>query len=123
MKYHFEVVFTDGTTYKQTKEDISKTNPKKNCFYDVLHSKKQIRRFTLSKLFESWSVDLSLGTFYHNGTRIQVEENPLPRKRELIYFVQHQRDFNVTSKKEITHRATYFIGWKIGDKQQIIGIK
>lgn len=123
MKYKFVVEYQDGSIFKQTKEDISEIDPKRNCYYDVLHSKKKIKRFSLKRLFNNWTVDLTTGIFYHNGIKIQVEENPMVADRELIYFMQHQRDFKLGSREETGHRVTYFLGWKKGKTERVIGFK
>jgi hypothetical protein len=122
LKYLFNVEFTDGTTLKQTKQDVSKIDPKRSAFFDVLNSGKEIRSFTLGKLFDRWSVDLKTGVFSHNGYKFQLEENLSPVKRTLEFFRQHQHDMSLEGK-ETDHRVTYFLGYSVGKKKYLIGIK
>ncbi len=131
MKYHFEVEFQDGSTYKQTKEDVSKVDPKRNCFYDVLNSGKDIKVFTLKRLLDTWSINLKTGVFKHNGNEFQLEWNIKPQKRELYYMKNVERDFNANynTEKKINSiesgavRIIYFLGYKTKDKEYIVGIK
>lgn len=122
LKYLFTATFTDGSVIKQTKEDVSKVDPKRSAFYDVLNSKKEIRSFTLRRLFDNWSVDLKTGMFTHNGFKFQLEENLKPGKRTLEFFRQHQHDMN-REGHETDHRVTYFIGFKQGKKRFLVGVK
>lgn len=121
LKYLFIVEYTDGSVFKQTREDVSLTDPKRSAFYDVLNSKKIVRKFSLVKLFDKWTVDLKTGEFSHNGYKIQLEENPTG-KRTLEFFRQHQHDMDKAGK-ETDHRVTYFLGYKSGKRKYVIGIK
>ena len=120
MKYLFTVEYTDGTVYKQNKQDISEKDPKRSCFYDVEHSKKKIKRFILSRLWHKYSVDLTDGHFEIDGTVFDVEgETVRPINQadyRLIYFRQHQHDMAMDYKnktqEEVGHRVTFCIGWQ-----------
>lgn len=121
LKYLFTVEYTDGTTFKQNKEDLSSIDSTRSAFYDVVNSGKEVKTFTLTRFLEKWSVNLETGDFSHNGSVFQSEENPTLGKRELVFFRQHQHD--TVEGVETAHRIIYFIGWKKGKKKQIIGIK
>lgn len=121
LKYLFTVEYTDGSVFKQTKDDLSLLDPKRSAFYDVLHSKKDIHKFSIGRLFDKWTVDLKTGIFTHNGYKLQLEENPTGR-RTLEFFRQHQHDMS-REGQETDHRITYFIGYKVGKEKYLIGIK
>jgi len=122
LKYLFTVEYTDGTTKKQTPQDNSKLEPDtRSEFYDVLHSGKSIKTFTLREhtlFFPKWlSVDLTTGKLTHNLNKKDIffegdMKTPPPKKRELIFYRQHQHDFNQQTHQEIAHRVTYCIGWQ-----------
>ena len=128
LKYLFIVHFADGTSYSQTPDDISKIDPTRSEFYDVLQSGKAITRFSLVSTMDSpphvVSVDLITGLFEVNGFPILLEGDKLPThpdKFELVYYRQHTHNINVTYKlksgevtdnKEADHFCEYFIGWK-----------
>lgn len=140
LKYLFKVEFQDGTTFTQSKEDVSELDPKRSAFYDILQSDKKIKKFTLRRFLERYSVDLTTGEFEINGTKIIVEsdlpfvENNLP-KLELVFYRQHKQAMDVTfalgsrkilSSKPQTDKVTYFIGFKTTVKKKeyksVIGI-
>lgn len=132
LKYLFKVKFTDGTTFKQTDQDVSKIDPKRSAFYDVLHSEKPIKSFTLSKLLDYWTVDLETGEFSHNGIKFKLEWNVKPGKKELIFQRQNEQDSVATFNKDTgkilsveqgAHRIVYFLGYKQDEVEHIVGIK
>lgn len=143
LKYLFKSEFSDGTTFTQTQEDVSKIDPTRSAFYDILESKSKIKKFTLSKFFEHYSVNLETGEFEINGVTFEVETGkppPIidghPPELKLIYYRQHKQKMNVTVDTEsgiVTNATpgsddiTYFIGWEttINGKnyKKIIGIK
>jgi hypothetical protein len=134
LKYLFQVEYTDGTTFKQNKEDVSSTDPKRSAFYDVLQSGKPIKRFSLveDKLInpKKVTVDLTDGHFEMNGVPfISEADRPLPVLPEaftIVFFRRHIHQFNTTTNAELSHTISYFLGWKcwIAKKeyQQVIGI-
>ena len=137
LKYLFTVEYIDGSIFTQPKDDKSKL-AKSSAFYDVLHSDKIVKKFTLKSVEDSQSisVDLTTGDFEVNGVPVYVGDAlPCPAKRELIFYRQHQHDTNVTyyvktgnikSNEPQGHRVRYFIGWQVNIKgknyQQKIGI-
>jgi len=124
LKYLFTAEFTDGTSIRQSHSDISKIDPNKSLFYDVLNSGKTVRKFSLSYFFNKVTVDLLTGLFYVNGLPVLLEGDKLPGmpdKFELIYYRQWTRSMDVTYKlktgeiidtKPTDSFCEYFIGWK-----------
>jgi len=143
LKYLFKVDYKDGTVFHQNKDDVSETDPKKSAFYDVLQSKKDIKKFTLKRYLERYSVDLTTGEFSINGVNIIVEDDkPIPLieghtpSLKLIFYRQHKERMNinyaldtgkVNSMKPKSDDITYFIGFEtvILKKKytRLIGIK
>jgi len=113
LKYLFTAEFEDGSVFEQPKDDKSRINEEKSSFYDLLEIKKRIRQFTLRNWWTSVAVDLIDGHFEVNGLPIQVGDAlPIKSDLRLIFFRQHQHDYNPVLKKEIAHRVRYFIGWQ-----------
>jgi hypothetical protein len=125
LKYLFFVEYTDGTIYQQTPEDKSKIDPEKRSeFYDVLHSGKIIKRFSLIGDGNKVTVDLSTGLFYVNGLAVLLESDQLPTRPDLfdlIFYRQWTKDQNVTfstktgqilNRKPAGSFCEYFIGWR-----------
>ena len=124
LKYLFIVEYDDATSYKQGANDKSSIDPKRSEFYDVLHSGKTIKRFSLFGDNQKVTVDLQTGLFDVNGLPILLESEKLPtlpEKFELIFYRQWTVHQNVTYatktgktlKREDAGRfCEYFIGWK-----------
>ena len=127
LKYKFIAVFTDGSVYEQNKNDVSSLDTKRSCFYDVLHSGKEIKEFILTGGIKEYKVNLLDGHFEINGNKFWLESKKLPTnvlKRELIFYRQH----NVTAKavfevnnrkiwdllgiKDEVDKVFYYIGWQ-----------
>lgn len=143
LKYLFKVDYKDGTAFNQNKDDVSETDPKKSAFYDVLQSKKDIKKFTLKRYLERYSVDLTTGGFNINGVNVTVDtDKPIPLIKDhtpelkLIFYRQHKQsmniNFNIGTKKiskmePQADEVTYFIGFEtvILKKKytRLIGIK
>ena len=124
LKYTFKALYKDGTTYNQNKEDISVSDPKKSCFFDLQQDR--IRSFFVYNDEHTYSVNLEDGHFEVDGVPFcmhtdHVKNFPggrqlaMPLKDfRLIFFRQHVHDIKVTVEKneEIDHRITYNIGWQ-----------
>ncbi len=133
LKYLFEVEYTDGSIFKQNKEDVSPEDNKRSSFHYVLSTGKQIKKFSLKRFLETWSIDLVTGIFSHNEIEFQQEWNLKAEKRELIYQRQREQDSTATFNKKTGQilkmeqtgptRTKYFIGYKVGEKEYIIGFK
>lgn len=98
---------------KQTQEDVSRTDPKKSSFTDVL--KEKIRRFSLVGKGHIISVDLVDGHAERDGKVISPPRFPLgDAKLNLVYYRQVQQRLGVssTTSKPLSPLVRYFIGWK-----------
>lgn len=128
LKYLFIAEFSDGSQYVQDKNDVSKLDPKRSQFYDVLQSGKKIVKFSLVyRLFgvqtDTWTVDLVQGTFEHNGKPfgVQLDQGHVGIKDFTLYFFRnHERDLSVTydlesgnvlKAKNAGHRIKYLLGF------------
>lgn len=122
VKYIFQADYKDGMHYTSTQEDVSVTDPKRSCFYDVDHEK--LVRFFLFNDEHTYSVNLEDGHFEIDGVPFFVHEDhmqtlpngkkiPTPLKGfRLVFFRQHQHDFDAKSGKELDHRISYHMGWQ-----------
>ena len=127
LKYLFEAEYKDGKVFKQNKKDVSLKDPKRSAFFDV--SQDDLVRFFLVEqklLGHKIAVDLRDGHFEVDGLHLTTEP-PIGGKLRIIFYRQHQHDFNTKTLKETAHRVTYFIGWKTNiagkNYQKIIGVK
>lgn len=123
----FKVTFTDGSVFNQPRNDTSKLDPKRSAFYDVLQSGKEIKTFKVASL----QVDLTTGLFKVGRKTVQLEDNILPIKKELIFFRQREQDATVSYKaneagtmkaisvKPAGQRIKYFIGYEYKKGKQI----
>jgi hypothetical protein len=138
LKYLFIVTYKDRTVFKQTKEDVSKLDPKRSCFYDVTLKLKEVKTFEIieQSLFpKKYSIDLESGLFNINGNVINVGEEVAGPKK-LIYFRRHRQSTNVTyeltsgnvvKNLPIGDEVMYIIGWEGKDEKgknikRIIGV-
>jgi hypothetical protein len=112
LKYLFTAVLDDGSTYRQTPDDVSLTDPGRSAFYDIKDSK--IKKFKLSNEIDSYSVDLTTGAFEVNGKpfSIQLENDILPINLRLIYFRRRRQHFMIPNLQKINSDTTYCIGWQ-----------
>lgn len=142
LKYLFTAVYEDGSTYQQTAEDKSLTEPEtRSQFYDVLQiaEKKKLVAFVLKGADHAYGVDLRDGHFEINGLPFDFHEEAngkpvLPigvestKNLTLIFWRRHKVHIaqGRFTDKEIGHEVTYDLGWKteIGGKhyQRIIHI-
>lgn len=124
LKYKFVAEFTDGSFFKQTSDDKSKLDDKKNCYYDLLQTGKTIRRFSLVGEGNTITVDLETGIFYVNSLPVLLESERLPTlpdKFTLIWYTQVTQSTNVTYEKKDRSVVSlvdqpeyreYFCGWQ-----------
>ena len=124
LKYLFEATFKDGTVYKQNKEDISITDPKRSCFYDITQKLDQVAQFTLisqvNVIPQRYTVDLITGLFHIRGKAIQVGEDIIGKKK-LIFYRRHREHTTATyelksgkilSSEPSGSELMYFIGFE-----------
>jgi hypothetical protein len=110
LKYLFTCAYKDGTTFKQTPDDVSITDPKKSAFFDIRQD--DVALFWLEGE-HTYLVDLTNGLFAIDGVFFQAGEdlpieNPV---RRLIFFRRHTHHFNL-EHDELGHFVRYFIGWQ-----------
>ncbi len=132
LKYIFSAEFDDGVTYIQTQEDKATLVEKGSCFTDILELQKEKKLIKFQIYGENicLSVNLLTGRFALNNFEMIVEgDKPVPINDpdyRLIFYRQHQHDFNPESQEETAHRVTYFIGWQttVDEKnyQSVVGI-
>jgi len=108
LQYLFSATYLDGTTYLQNKSDISVTNPKRSCFFDLKPS--QLKTFQLNGKGHTYLVDLTDGHFEIDGVPFTFHEYPLTNIK-LIYFRRHTHNFN-TAMEEQSHTICYRMGWQ-----------
>lgn len=122
LKYLFVAEFEDGSKIEQTGADVSATDKTKSTYFDVVNHPSKLKTFTLKKgLLWSLSLDMKTGIFTQNGTKLQIEDNPL-KPDEIVFYRQHQHDMNMNTRTETDHRTVYFIGYKRGEKSFVIGV-
>lgn len=114
LKYLFVVEYKDGTSYEQTQEDVSKTDEKRSCFYDVKQD--EVLRFYLVSAENVLCVDLSDGHFEVNKFHFFMHDaGEGLRDFRLIFYRQHTHQFNM-ERQELSHEINYCIGWQTNDK-------
>lgn len=132
LKYLFCAEFDDGHLYYQSQDDKARIAKEGSCFTDILETQKEkkLTKFWLVNDKVNFSVNLLTGKFYLNGIELTVEgDKPVPISNpdyRLIFYRQHQHDFNPESQEETAHKVTYFIGWQttVDEKnyQSVVGI-
>lgn len=142
LKYSFTATFLDGNVIEQDPDnDVSKVDPKRSAFYDVLeHEKKSpLVSFVLKGEGHEYGVDLRDGHFEIDGVQFFMHEGHLhsmPSGKkvmmpltafELVFFRNHTHSFEVSQKgnQEVSHQIVYRMGWKSKarcghDEQQIM---
>lgn len=128
MKYLFAAQFVDGTRIEQTPEDVSRYDPKRSAYYDIvqkLEAGGQLAFFGLTNVEHSFVVDLLDGHFEIDRVVFYAQpvagpEMPADGTFSLVYQRDHQQDF--VQKEGSTslgdHRVVWRFGWKYaaGDK-------
>ena len=116
LTYLFECHFSDGTFLQQTKEDVSKTDPTKSAFFDVVNSKQEVTVFGLYNDTNTLIVDLRDGHFEVNGVpfNFHAEHYPeQPTEFRLIYFHRHRHTVTMGQPTtELDHTVEYHCGWQ-----------
>lgn len=114
MKYLFTALFKDATFYEQTAQDISRVNPAKSAFFDILEQEKQgnsVVMFCLVGGGNDYLVDLRDGHFEVNGVPfIMHSEGDLSNFR-LVYFRNRKQHFNLNLKC-IGEETVFNFGWQ-----------
>jgi hypothetical protein len=115
LKYLFSAKYKDGEVYKQNEQDVSLTDEKRSCFFDVKQD--EVESFHLHDYDHVYSVYLNDGRFSVDGLPFFMHDTGEGLKDfRLIFYRQHEHDFNVGGgMKEIDHRIKYCIGWQTND--------
>jgi hypothetical protein len=115
LKFLFECHFSDGSSLKQTQEDVSATVKTKSAFYDVVQRLDDVVSFGLIGEGHTYAVDLIDGHFEIDGLPFNVQD---PRttldpdaKFRLVYFRKVQRHFNQEFEQQGVE-IDYHIGWQ-----------
>lgn len=119
LKYLFEVVYTDGTVYKQSPEDESVLHPSKSSFYDVDVDNVEI--FTLrGPGNEFYSVRFPSGEFQMNSDKWINQCNlGTSTTKKLVYYRRVTVDFQEgTTKAE--KKIVFYLGWKYDGPEQCV---
>jgi len=124
LAYLFTAYFEDGSTIKQTFEDVSILDSKRSAFYDVKQRDKEPVLFVLTKVSDGsrYSVYLKTGQFHVQNLGIPdakffVEIPPRPTSEvplRIVFFRRHWHQFNVGKggARAISHELAYCIGWQ-----------
>lgn len=113
MKYLFIAEYKDGATYAQNLQDISLTDEKRSCFFDV--RQEDVLRFFLTGGDNVFCVDLSDGHFEVNEVPFFMHDAGLGLKDfRLIFYRQHTHQFS-GDRKELAHDINFCIGWQTND--------
>lgn len=110
LKYLFIVRYKDGSLYEQNEQDVSITDSKRSCFFDVRQD--EIDSFYLINAEHSYAVFLDDGRFEIDGTPFWMHDSGIGFKDfKLVFYRQHEHDFNI-GMKEVAHRIRYCMGWQ-----------
>jgi hypothetical protein len=117
LKYLFEAHFKDDTLIQQSPDDISKIDPTKSAFYDVLQREDDLIAFGLysNETSYTYAVDLRDSHFEINKVPFFASDAlNLPRetKFRLIYFRQVRRHFHVGTLEPQGIDTSFHIGWQ-----------
>lgn len=115
MKYLFEAHLKDKTIISQTGEDLSKVDPSRSAYFDVVQRLSEVELFGLYNATDTYVVDLRTGEFEYNDKPYLVHAlNPTNNSnnmtRELVYF----RRVKVTKTPGIVEDAVsteFHVGW------------
>ena len=126
LKYLFTAIYKDGTSLRQTQEDVSLTRPGAgSAFTDIDHDKLvEFRLFNVEN-GQTYGVDLTDGTFFIKTAGGEVfpfraHEYP-PSDLRLIFFRRHTHSYNVAVADEpggaTSHITVYRLGWQGNDHE------
>jgi len=111
MKYLFEAVYKDDSSYKQTQEDKSVLHEAGSCFTDVIQD--EVSKFSLVGE-HTYLVNLDDGHFEIDGVSFAMHEEKLEDFR-LVFWRRHTHSFN-QAQEELAHDVIYRLGWQANDK-------
>ena len=123
LSYLFECHLNDGTLIQQTEEDVSKTDPTRSAYYDVVQRKADVVAFGIYNDDHTYAVDLHDGHFEIDGVAFNVMAGDPgladDQTLELVYFRRHIQTMVLGAVAiEEESPVEYFIGWKTTIKAQ-----
>lgn len=113
MKYLFTAYYNDGTSYKQTPEDVSVTGPPKSCYFDV--KEEEVSKFELTDGKNIYLVDLSDGHFEINNVPFYLHDKAmLLTDMRLYYFRKHDVSIQIGAgtKSKQKDEIMFQFGWE-----------
>lgn len=118
LKYLFEVVYKDGTVFRQTKEDVSMTDPKRSAYFDI--NQDEVATFALyhNRIFGGQVILVNLidGHFEIDGKVFFCHDKDLVLTNfRLIYFRRHKHNMTLGGV-EIDHTVDFHVGWQANDE-------
>ena len=120
LKYYFAAYFKDGSFLEQAKDDVSKTDPTRSSFYDLMQEVNKgndVQIFTLTDGKNNYLVDLRDGHFEINGVSFKVHDGDQPfYNRRLVFFRRHKHGFNL-GMDEISHTIVFLFGWQANETE------
>lgn len=129
LRYLFTAVLKDGTSIKQTIQDVSFLQEGKSAFFDVMQRMGDVKAFLLESVegLTKAAVSLEDGHFELNGDSFFVGEEPSDQVQfRLIYFKRNFRRFDIGMTNQTSHVVHYYIGWQATVKgeniQRTIGL-
>jgi hypothetical protein len=113
MTYFFKCLLNTGEFITQGPEDLSKTDPTRNAFYDVLQNLDKVRAFALYSEDgkNEWLVDLEDGHFEHNMEKFSLCDEEVTNRR-LIYFKRNTLNFAIGSPVPTDKKTKYYFGFQ-----------
>lgn len=124
LSYLFTAHLRDGTTIKQTPDDVSTRNPKKSAYFDVEARLSEVDQFSISNGPRTFTVNLNDGSFRMNGVRFRVGD-PFAKvpagDRELIYFRRRTEHFTL-DRALVGEECEHHLGWRIKGKAYAVTI-
>lgn len=116
LKYLFIVEYKDGAIYQQNETDISITDSKRSCFFDVRQD--DVRKFFLVDANNVFCVDLEDGHFEINNVPFFMHDTGLELTDfRLIFYRQHEHKFNI-GFDELSHEVKYCMGWQTAKEEK-----
>lgn len=119
LKYVFTAQFNDGEILEQAQEDVSRTNPKKSAFFDVLNDTRKVERFWIAGHGKRYLVDLTDGHFEVNGDSFFIHEQTVDESKKLsnfrlIYFRRNQVSLNIENGEATDggQIVIFALGWQ-----------
>lgn len=118
LDYLFIAEAENGTVISQTPDDVSRLDPTKSSFYDVLQNL-PLKKFTLVGKGHLLTVDFTDGHIEIDGRSVYSQRPPEKGKIEPIYYRKVQQMQRVTVYEDgfrdtqpTLPAVRYYIGWQ-----------